>query len=445
MLSQERWIKLAPHMRDEFDECLLEGLDVEDLRDACEGAPETGDEDAAREIYDRMHRRPTSPEFTFEEPSSYPEIAAASPGLPDTPRVDLTDGELLDRLEGAWTGRVAGCLLGKPVEGWKREDVWPLLRASENYPMRKYIMKKDLTGGYARRADAPGDMFCNPFYADLCGGVGPADDDTNYTVLALKMMERCGRDFTPEDVMEAWLRWMPYLSACTAERVAYRNGAMGLLPPDTATYYNPFREWIGAQIRTDFYGYVNPGDPRAAAEMAFRDASVSHTKNGIYGAMFAAACVSAAVVCTEAEDVVLQGTAVIPRNCRLRRDIDLVREWRDAGLSPTDVMDRIHEMYPPDRDAGWVYTNPNTMIVTMALLYGGGDFAKSLCLAVEACFDTDCNGATVGSVMGMLCGRGGIGEEWTEPFRNGFRTDIAGFETAHPGDLARRTLALIKR
>lgn len=445
MLSQEVWIKLAPHMREELEQCLLEGLDAEGFRADCERARETGDEKLARELCDEMQRRPTVPTFTFDEPSAYPEIAAASPGLPDTPRNGLSDGVLLNKLEGAWTGRVAGCLLGKPVEGWRRETVWPLLRASDNYPMRKYIMKKDLTGEYARRAEVKWDMFRSPFYADLTGGTAPADDDTNYTVLALKMMESFGRDFTPEDVMEAWLRWMPYLSACTAERVAYRNGAMGLLPPETATHYNPFREWIGAQIRTDFYGYVNPGDPRAAAEMAFRDASVSHTKNGIYGAMFAAACVSAAATCGGTEEIVDRGLSVVPRNCRLRRDIDLVLEWREAGLSPTDVMDRIHEIYPPDGGAGWVYTNPNTMIVTMALLYGGGDFGKSMCLAVEACYDTDCNGATVGSIMGMFCGRDGIGEEWTGPIRDGFRTDIAGFETADPGDLARRTLALINR
>ena len=443
MLSEESWLTLAPYMRDEFEECLLEGLDVERFRADCERAQMTGDEELARGLYDEMHRAPLVPGFAFDEPSDYPGIVAAAPDAPELPGRTLSPAKLKSKLEGAWIGRVAGCLLGKPIEGWRREAVYPLLRASGNYPMRKYMMKRDLTGEFARLAEIPGNVYRSHFYADLIDGTSPADDDTNYTVLALKMYESYGRDFTPEDVLESWLRWMPFFSACTAERVAYRNAASGLLPPRTATYYNPFREWIGAQIRADLYGYVNPGDPRAAAEAAFRDASVSHTKNGIYGAMFAAACIAAAAVCGDTERIVEQGVSVIPARSRLRRDIDLVRGWRDAGLSPEEVFDRIHEAYPPDGGAGWVYTNPNAMIVTAALLYGGGDYGKSVCLAVEACYDTDCNGATVGSVVGMLVGKEGIGDEWTAPVRRGFRTDIEGFAVAGFSDLAERTFALI--
>lgn len=71
------------------------------------------------------------------------------------------------------------------------------------------------------------------------------DDDTNYTVFTLKLIETYGWDFTPEDVLEGWMGWIPMLSTCTAERVAYRNAA-GLLPPFTAVYQNPYRERIGA-------------------------------------------------------------------------------------------------------------------------------------------------------------------------------------------------------
>jgi len=79
----------------------------------------------------------------------------------------------------------------------------------------------------------------------------PEDDDTNYTLLALKLVEQYGRDFTPDDVAESWLMNLPLLHVCTAERVAYINLAQSLYPPQSASYRNPYREWIGAQIRGD--------------------------------------------------------------------------------------------------------------------------------------------------------------------------------------------------
>lgn len=93
----------------------------------------------------------------------------------------------------------------------------------------------------------------------------PEDDDTNYTILALKLMEQKGFDFTPDDVGECWLNCLPILHVCTAERVAYINMVNNLSPPASAGYRNAYREYIGAQIRGDFYGYVCPGDaPKAA-------------------------------------------------------------------------------------------------------------------------------------------------------------------------------------
>ena len=104
-----------------------------------------------------------------------------------------------------------------------------------------------------------------------------------------QVIEKYGRDFTPFDVSRAWLAYQPKDAYCTAERVAFCNFVKGFEPPESAIYKNPYREWIGAQIRADYFGYINPGNPELAAEMAWRDASISHTKNGIYGEMFVAA------------------------------------------------------------------------------------------------------------------------------------------------------------
>ena len=115
----------------------------------------------------------------------------------------------------------------------------------------------------------------------------------------------------------------------TAERVAYRNLLLGISAPGTATRHNPFREWIGAQIRTDVYGWVHPGDPAAAARAAWTDARLSHVRNGVYGAMAVAAmCATPSSPTAEAvDDVVATGLAVVPPESRyaeaLRFGVDL--------------------------------------------------------------------------------------------------------------------------
>ena len=445
MLHDQPWIRLAPHMVEEYEQCVLEGLEVEEFKTACERARRTGDEELASALYDAMHRAGTKEGYPYEEPSDYEGIVACSPKKQQKKSDTLDEEQLKDRLEGAWTGRIAGCLLGKPTEGFPRDVVYPMLKESGNWPLHKYIMKKDMSEKYAKMAETPGQWFYGRCYADLTDGISPSDDDTNYTVLSLKLVEMYGKNFKSEDVLEAWLQFLPYLNVCTAERVAYRNAAMGLLPPQSAEAYNPFREWIGAQIRIDFFGYINPGDPVRAAEMAYRDAVISHVKNGIYGAMFAAAAIAAAFTAETADDILDAALDVIPANCRLRRDIDQVRKWHAEGLSAEDVMDKIHELYPPHAAAGWVYTNPNTMIVAMAVLYGKKDFGKSMCLAVQACYDTDCNGATVGSILGTWVGRKAIPEVWLEPFHGKLHTNISGYPVVDTGDLTRRTLPLVNR
>ena len=102
-------------------------------------------------------------------------------------------------------------------------------------------------------------------------------------MLYQELIRKYGRDFTPYDVSRMWLDSQPKNAYCTAERVAFINFVKGFTPPASAVHKNPYREWIGAQIRADYFGYINPGRPEAAAEMAWRDACVSHVKNGIYG------------------------------------------------------------------------------------------------------------------------------------------------------------------
>lgn len=223
--------------------------------------------------------------------------------------------------------------------------------------------------------------------------------------------------------------------------MAYCNFIKGYAPPQSALFQNPYREWIGAQIRGDYFGYINPGDPESAAEMARRDASISHVKNGIYGEMFAAAMLAAAAAVGDLETVVRCGLAQIPRTSRLAEGLNAVLDAFGRGTPQAEVFGMIHSRFDEYTEHGWCHVIPNAMIVAAALLYGGGDFGRSVCMAVETGFDTDCNGATVGSVIGMARGLRGIPAEWRRPVGDTLHTTVFGVGSVSIADRVRLTMA----
>lgn len=438
MLKHRPWVLLGQDIMTEYEQCEMEGRDVAKYKPIVDGFCTLNNEQlrplekSLEALYEVMDAAPIKADYPFAEPSDLDGIFAAcpaeKPALPAVPDKDT----LLAKLTAAWNGRIAGCLLGKPVEGWRRPNLYKMLKATDNYPLSRYMKYSDFSEELVKELHIRKGQW-----ADLLRGEADNDDDTNYTTFALKLVETYGRDFTPDNVLESWMNWIPMSATCTAERVAYRNAAMGMEPPMTASYKNPYREWIGAQIRGDYFGYINPGDPKTAADMAWRDASISHVKNGIYGEMWVAAMLAAAAVTNDLATVIDTGLAYIPAASRLRRDLDEVIDLHGKGTDVYEVMEHIHSRYNEFSGNGWCYTNSNAMIVLMALLYGNGDFGKSVCYAVHCAFDTDCNGATVGSIVGML--NGTVPAEWIAPFGGKLRTDIAGYNHVDAGYMAEIT------
>ena len=397
-------------------------------------------EKLADTLFSMISSLPTREDYNYNEPDDYDSIyKLSSHGY--TPSKELTDDELFDKVKGAWQGRVSGCMLGKTVEGIRLSEFIPFLKRTNNYPMHRYISISDITDENIAGMSYP---MKTRAYADALCGSAPFDDDTNYTTLGLMLIENRGKDFTSDDVMWLWLSKQPKDAYCTAERVAFRNFIMGYTPHESAIYKNPYREWIGAQIRGDFFGYVNPGNPVLAAEMAHRDARISHVKNGIYGEMFASALIAAAFCEDDMLKVVKAGLNEIPSTSRLHEKLSDLINGYESGLSCKETFDNIYKKWD-DRDAhDWCHTISNALIVAASLLYGGRDFGKTICLAVEAGFDTDCNGATCGSVIGAMNGFESIPEEWTAPLCGAFDTSIIGSGVIKIDDAARRTVKLIK-
>ncbi|MER7761888.1 ADP-ribosylglycohydrolase family protein [Streptomyces sp. NPDC097619] len=360
------------------------------------------------------------------EPSDLAGITAARGGAPEPPAVPRrADPGLTARLEAAWLGRAVGCVLGKPVEKLPLEGIRALARSTGNWPLDDWFTARGvppaLLAAYPwnRRSAATS-------LAENIDGA-PEDDDLDHPLLGLVLLRRYGRGFRTEDLARVWLDELPAGRAFTAERIAYRNLLLGLEPPETATHQNPFREWIGALIRADLHGWTNPGDPEAAARQAYRDARLTHTANGLYAAMFAAAALAeAAGGGSDVHRALRAGLAVVPPRSRLAA---AVRFGVDAAAAHADfdrVVDLLHAEYGR---LHWVHALPNTALLAAALTHADGDFTASVCRVVSGGWDTDSNGATAGSLAGLLAGSpAALPARWTAPLRNRLATTVAGFD-----------------
>ena len=285
------WEFYAAAMMDEYKQAVDEGLEIEQYKMLFEAISRLPQNRIKKEFGDVIQKiiltAPIKSGYKYIEPSHLSEIKDLRKEL------SSEDGKIVnlkEKLYGAWMGRICGCMLGKTVEGIKSDELTRFLKETNNFPLNRYINRTDLDK--VNLSEYSYD-FLHRIYADEIDCM-PVDDDTNYVVLAQLIFDEYGEEFTPDDVASAWLRYQPKDAYCTAERVAFCNFVKGYRPPQSAVHKNPYREWIGAQIRGDYWGYINPGNPENAAEMAWRDASISHVKNGIYGEMFVSAMIASA-------------------------------------------------------------------------------------------------------------------------------------------------------
>ncbi len=410
------------------------GSDVRPVEDAARAALDGGSPDEIEDALVRLEATAQLDDWSFDEPSDFDAIGHALPAAPSIPPLTLSDAELRDRLLGAWRGRCVGCNLGKPVEGWDRSNIHRYLELADALPLADYVPVLD---------PFPEGLRLNDCWTETTRGniVAMArDDDIDYTILGLHVLEDHGFGFTAADVGAEWLDHLPFNQVYTAERVAYHNLVRGLHPPVTATHRNPYREWIGAQIRADMWGYVAPGDPALASRLAFRDASLSHTMNGIYGEMWVAALIACVVrhgrrPRGDPHLALLRAGSVAADRGRCGPSCDL----HERGLGWEEGREVIDERYG---HYSRVHTINNAAVVVAALLWGDGDFTRTIGLAVEGGWDTDCNGATAGSIFGAMHGTDALPGHWVDPMNDLVRSSIIGFDHSSLSDLTERTFRL---
>ncbi|NLF40052.1 ADP-ribosylglycohydrolase family protein [bacterium] len=424
------------------------GHDEQSLRAELEAARARQSLDALAALQDEWWNRPSPPSFPYDEPDEWDAIAAQLPDPDSHARLEHGDDALADRLLAAWRGRCSGCQLGKPIEGttWP-EKIRQVLEIVGSWPLYDYM--NPVPAGLTP-AELPD---CDFFQRGMewrnreCRGnfnrVAP-DDDIHYTLTSLSTLEQFGPAFTTEQAMDTIARVTPLASLWAAGRNMFRTRVFGMHAPHTALFGNPCRQSLGGQIRCDAFGWGAPANPALAARMAYTDARGSQVRNGIYSGMFFAALMADVLAHGDLRRALDTATAYVPPRSRFAEMIRLVRGWCDTHSGWEDVNAEIINRWPGESKQ-FNHSIPNAAIVITSLLKGGGKFTETLGISVMCGLDTDCNGATAGSIMGCALGTKGVPHHWYEPFNDTIGTSLLGMHTLTITDVARRTLEVARK
>ena len=363
-----------------------------------------------------LKRLPIDRGMADREPDDLASIKKLRPRGPRRLWEGIDKEQFQDKCEGALLGRMAGCTLGAPVEGWPIHRMKNLAKEnSDAFPPKDYWSYV-----YYPKALRYGVSPVEAYTRGKMNGV-PVDDDVVYTLLGLLIAEDFGPDFTTEKVGQAWLKYLPY--AATAEAVALANLKKGVSEKKAALKDNPFCEWIGADIRSDPWGYMAPGWPEKAAEMAYQDAFISHRRQGIYGEMYFSAVIAAAFTVSDPVEALEIGLSEIPKASAMaqavRWALKTAPQIKNYQMARDAVDHRFGGMSP-------VHTLNNACLTIWGLTIGGTNFSRAIGETVAMGLDNDCTAATVGSILGAVVGKEGIPEHWHENFNNTVHSYLIG-------------------
>jgi ADP-ribosylglycohydrolase len=353
---------------------------------------------------DELPRDPSSSYHGCRVYGSFEEYADAV-RFPKRQRVDTSSDVFLDRSYAGWLAQICGGALGTALEGYTTER----LKAR---------------------------------FGDIHGYVRPPNtynDDITYEIAFLEAFERSGRAVRSEEIAERWIALVP--SGWSAEQIALENIRRGIFPPDSGKFRNPYREWIGAQMRGAICGQVAPGDPAEAARLAWIDAVVSHHGNGVLGEVFNAVLVSLAYVESDMRACVERAAELIPADSEYRSVLNFALERcaaGDAGGAWAACEDRYSHY-------NWIHAYPNAAAEVVALWFGEADFDETMRLVCMCGQDVDCNAAQIGTAVGAMRGGAAIGERWSAPLGDVIKTYLRGMRELSLRELARRTAAAAAR
>ncbi len=239
------------------------------------------------------------------------------------------------------------------------------------------------------------------------------NDDLDLQLVWLMALEQQGPKAISSSLLGEY--WLTFITPHWNEYgLGKANMHAGLVPPLSGDYNNSWNNSNGAWIRTEIWAAVAPGMPDAAAKYAIEDASVDHgAGEGTFAAAFVAAMQSAAFVINDLRACINIGLAAIPEDSRMAKSVRLAINCYEEGKTWQEARNAVFEQNA-DLGDGWFEAPSNVTYAVIGLLFGEGDFKKSMIYAINCGDDTDCTGATVGSTLGILNGMAGIPADWRE-------------------------------
>ena len=359
----------------------------------------------------------------------------------------LTAEQYYDKVHGGWLGSAIGGSFGANFQRMNKNDIELFLTESEQWPLTDYVKTAPPwvppgmggMGGMGVPVAPPTAYTGNEWGP---AGFGP-DDDILFQVANLLLLEEKGLDITSQDVADNWLAKFSTHEATNtggAVRIAEDLLKQGVRPPESGQHERG--EMMGGQMKGEFWGYLLPGNPEAAAEYGRIDAEVAFFGDGINGEMFMAAVTAEAFFESDPVKLIEAGLAVIPADSDYAESMRDVMAWHAQWPDDWEMThEQIDIKWAPEADKGRSVF-PNNAVIALALLYGDGDFDKAISIATMAGWDTDTNTADVAPVMGIILGASAIDEKWTAPIANIMRTDVRGAEELQIDELARRTVEI---
>ena len=310
--------------------------------------------------------------------------------------------------------------------------------------VRACWLGKNIGGSLGTPFECKRGVFDVDFYThDYSSGALP-NDDLDLQLVWLNAAEKYGKNLDSEILGEYWLS---YIVADVSEYgMGKNNMRMGLLPPLSGWYNNPFGNSCGCFIRSEIWACLAPGHPDIAVAYAYEDGIADHKDEGLYAEIFCAALQSAAFSETNVRELLDIGKSYIPGDCLVSKAVDTAVDCYDSGIDWKAARKRMmHEVpgsfghakqgseYMEEPIGSLGMNAPNNIGITiLGLLYGKGDFSESLCIATGCGEDADCTAATLGALLGIMNGTGSIPQKWLDPIGDEIKTvcvDLTKWET----------------